>query len=274
MTDPQPTPQEEAAVRRLLREARHDGPVPPEVAARTEQTLASLGAAGPAPSAGPVASVGPAARGGAEHHRRRRAATALLVAAVSVVVVGIGLGQVVSPPDGQESGTAAVDSAGRAARDTPPDRAEAAQERDQGGADAQADTLDPVPSRPAGGAGSGSPTTRPATPVERLALVDDPPAVRESRFARDVRRVRALQQDESPRRSASSGPGRNQGVRRDPAPGFSCERTATGPGRAVAVRYDQAPAVLVLRPPTRATQVADLVECGSGDVVRSLTLRR
>ena len=41
MTDPALPPEQEA-VRGLLAEARHDGPTPPEVVARLDETLASL----------------------------------------------------------------------------------------------------------------------------------------------------------------------------------------------------------------------------------------
>ncbi len=257
MTDRQPTPREEAALRRLLRDARHDGPVPPEVAARTEETLAALGAGG--------RDADPAGHGGPDHHRRRRAATALLVAAVSVVVVGIGVGQVLRPATEQLTGSA-DSSAGEAARDTPPDRA-APQEQ---APDAAAGSDGSVEQ---GGAGarSGS-AVRSGVPVEQLALVAEPPAVSAARFARDVARVRRLQQAERPRRTTLADRGRL--AARDPAPGFTCARADWGAGRVVAVLYEQAPAVLVLRPATRATRVADLVECGSGDVVRSITLTR
>ncbi|VXA91805.1 hypothetical protein [Nocardioides sp. AX2bis] len=277
MPDRDPTPREEAALRRLLRDARHDGPVPPEVAARTEQTLASLGAAHePAPTGTTpteaartgTATTGTAARGGADHHRRRRAATALLVAAVSVVVVGIGLGQVLRPASDQASGSAQSDSAGSAARDTPPDRAGADQENAPERS-AAADTLSELARRDGAARAFGG-----GLAVERLALVADPPAVRETRFARDVRRVRALQQAERRERSSSALGDGSELAPRDPAPGFTCARTDLGAGRPVAVRYQEAPAVLLLRPPTRATQVADLVECGTGEVVRSVTLPR
>lgn len=282
MTDRDPTPREEAALRRLLRDARHDGPVPPAVAARTEETLASLAGDGRADGAGrvadPVEATGPAARGGADHHRRRRAATALLVAAVSVVVVGIGLGQVLRPAGEQES-SAAAGSAGSVARDTPPDRAGAGagadtegapDEESAGGSAAAPDTLSDQARQLEGAARAFGP----GVAVERLALVDDPPAVREARFARDVKTVRALQQAERRVRASADSSDRTELATRDPAPGFTCPRTDVGAGRAVAVRYEDAPAVLVLRPATRATQVADLVECGSGDVIRSVTLPR
>lgn len=261
MPDRDPTPREEAALRRLLRDARHDGPVPPEVAARTEETLASLGGTGHDP-----ASAAPVAHGGADHHRRRRVATGLLVAAVSVVVVGIGTGQVLRPATDQASGSARSESAGSAARDTPPDRAGA----DQQGAQESTDELDTLSERSSTPDGAA----RVDLAVEQLALVDDPPAVQETRFARDVRRVRALELVERRQRSSSAAQDGTGLPPRDPAPGFTCAPADVGPGRPVAVRYEEAPAVLVLRPATRATQVADLVECRSGDVIRSVTLPR
>ena len=44
MTDPTALPPEQEAVRRLLADARHDGPTPPEVVARLDATLAELAA--------------------------------------------------------------------------------------------------------------------------------------------------------------------------------------------------------------------------------------
>lgn len=274
MPDRDPTPREEAALSRLLRDARHDGPVPPDVAARTEETLASLGV-GTTDRTPDRTAAGPGVPEGPDHHRRRRAATALLVAAVSVVVVGIGIGQVVRPAADQASEGAAAGSAGSTARDTPPDRAGNADQESSGEEDAGQDAAAPDALSERSTVREGAARVfRGDVAADRLALVDDPPGVRETRFARDVRRVRALQQDERRTRASSATSDRAELAARTPAPGFSCPRTDVGAGRPVAVRYEGAPAVLVLRPATRATQVADLVECGSGDVIRSVTLPR
>ena len=65
---------------------------------------------------------------------------------------------------------------------------------------------------------------------------------------------------------------------------FVAAADVTGDGRAdvvvtpdvgggpVAVVYDGSPAVLVLRPVEGATQVAALLQCGTGEVLRSVTL--
>jgi hypothetical protein len=78
------TPEQEA-VRRLLAEARHDGPVPPEVVSRLDETLASLVAERASErSLAPVVDLGA---------RRRRLAGIGLLAAAAVVVAGVAIGQ-------------------------------------------------------------------------------------------------------------------------------------------------------------------------------------
>ncbi len=87
------TPQDEE-VRRLLADARHTGPTPPDVVARLDRVLGDL-AQEPDRTA-PVVDLA----------RRRRRVASLLVAAAAVVVVGIGIGQVVSPQSGGEDSQA------------------------------------------------------------------------------------------------------------------------------------------------------------------------
>ena len=86
------TPEQDAAVRRLLGQVRHDEAIPDEVAARLDQTLAGLE---PLHSS-VVADLGAA-------RRRRRNASRLLLAAAAVVVAGVGLGQVVHQTSRGES---------------------------------------------------------------------------------------------------------------------------------------------------------------------------
>ena len=52
-----------------------------------------------------------------------------------------------------------------------------------------------------------------------------------------------------------------------------CAPADWGAGTAVVVTYDGEPAVLVFRPPTGTTQVVDLLQCGTADVLRSTTVR-
>lgn len=83
------TPQEEE-VRRLLADARHTGPTPPEVVARLDSVLEDL--TRESERTAPVVDLA----------RRRRRAASLLVAAAAVVAIGVGVNQVVTPePQGE-----------------------------------------------------------------------------------------------------------------------------------------------------------------------------
>ncbi|WP_416954942.1 hypothetical protein ACNKF0_22500 [Nocardioides sp. T5] len=86
MTESSGLPPEQEAVRRLLADTRHDGPPPPDVVARLDDTLAALRAerAAADTSPGRVVDIG---------SRRRRVAGIGLLAAASVVVAGVALGQ-------------------------------------------------------------------------------------------------------------------------------------------------------------------------------------
>ena len=53
---------------------------------------------------------------------------------------------------------------------------------------------------------------------------------------------------------------------------FACEPAGFGDGTLVPVLYDEMPAVLAYRPPTDDAQVVDLLQCGTGDVLRTTTL--
>lgn len=96
MTDP------DDAVRRLLAEARHDEPLPDDVAARLDGVLADLRAEGPPPRVVDLA---------AARRRRTRIRTGL-VAAAAAVLVGVGLSRV------DLSGLSADSSDAGAASDT------------------------------------------------------------------------------------------------------------------------------------------------------------
>lgn len=90
MTDPELTAAQEQAVRALLAAARHDEPLPADVAARLDATLADLQAEREAGrEAAAPAPVVPLSRAA----RRRRITGAALVAAAAVVVAGVGIGQ-------------------------------------------------------------------------------------------------------------------------------------------------------------------------------------
>jgi hypothetical protein len=106
VSDPELTPDEEQ-VRRLLADARHDEPLPADVADRLDRVLGELREEGrrtPAP-------VDLAAR------RRRRLARNLLVAAAAVVVVGVGIRAVDLEVDGDAGGAGDASSAMESAPD-------------------------------------------------------------------------------------------------------------------------------------------------------------
>lgn len=143
------TPQEEE-VRRLLAEARHTEPTPPDVVARLDRVLGDLST-----EPGRAAPVVDLAR------RRRRAGT-LLVAAAAVVAIGVGLGQIIGLQSGSDSlraGDAGIVSQ---------------KERDAAQPEAQSD-------------GPGKPTGGEAIPLEDSATLD---SVRPDHFADDLASAR------------------------------------------------------------------------------------
>ena len=100
---PQPelTPEQEAAVRRLLAEARHDEPLPADIGDRLDRVLAGLSHDTPDRSSRVVDLAA----------RRRRNAGRLLIAAAAVIVGGFAVGQVIDV-GGTADDSAGSDSAG------------------------------------------------------------------------------------------------------------------------------------------------------------------
>jgi hypothetical protein len=92
---------EEDQIRRLLAEAKHDDPIPPDVAARMDGVIADLRADRP---------VRPTVTSLTAARRRRRART-MLIAAAAVVVAGIGIDQLrgasLTADDGDSAGSSA-----------------------------------------------------------------------------------------------------------------------------------------------------------------------
>jgi hypothetical protein len=98
--EPSLDPSADARIRRLLADARHDEPIPVDVASRLEATLGERGAERQARRDEATAEVVDLAAA-----RRRRTAASLLVAAAAVVVVGVGLGRLFT--DGGAGGATA-----------------------------------------------------------------------------------------------------------------------------------------------------------------------
>ena len=229
----QPLSPREEEVRRLLAEARHTGPTPPEVVARLDRVLDDL--AHEPDRAAPVVDLA----------RRRRRVASLLVAAAAVVVVGIGVAQIVSPESGGESSLASRQQEGANSDEVQPKAGGGAAKSDDGQAPASA---------------------APRDAQEKSALAE----LRRDHLTDDVSKLRRLEvaaqqplTDEAYRAGPRSA---------DQAAGAACGAASWGRGRFVPVSFGGAPAVLVFRRPVGDTQVADVFLCGSSEPVRSVTL--
>ncbi len=239
-------PEQEAAVRRLLAEARATEPVPADVAARLDRVLVGLGEDGfPAAATGHVV---------APPWRRRRAAV-VLVAAAAVVAIGVGVGQIDGIQGGSDSdagggaGDAAVTPSGR------PGLRRGRRRRRRPGGGAQREAVDGgrPGTRPLG---AGRP--RPRGPLHRRRQPAAPGHPRRRRR----RRVRPAHRATSSRPATWSPTGRS-----------SARAAAWGPGVLVPVFFDGTPAVLAYRPVTGESQIVDLLRCGTGESLRSTTLQ-
>ena len=209
-------------MRRLLAEARHDEPIPAEVADRLDRVLAGLARDEPgAPGVAPVVDL--AAR------RRRRNAAALLAGAAAVIVAGFGVGQVIDVgSDSDDAATRArqpqtrtrdrreAAGPGREAAPTPPAAA----------ADDRASSAAPQP-RPTGQRRSHPPLEAPrsATSSDQLDAADAATTAGSAARARRTRR--------SPRSAARRRhPANKYGTRRASSP--RCYDGAPGRARAAA----------------------------------------
>lgn len=169
--------------------------------------------------------------------RRKRRAATLLVAAAAVVVAAVGVGQVVGPDDSGDDSSAAV-------------------HEDEGGAP---DSLrEALPS--AGGS---------ALNQAELAALGPPSRITAKSFAADVRRL----QDRAGVSSEAAGGTMLNGDDLTAADSnFSCGTADYGDGKLMAVYYQGKPAVLAYRAPAGDHQVVDLLQCGSGEPIRSTTI--
>ncbi|WP_418061506.1 hypothetical protein [Pimelobacter simplex] len=266
--DPPLSPAQEAAVRRALAEAGGPEPMPDEVADRLDAVIAGLsaertGSALPPggvpenhPEAPAVIPLDPAAR------RRRTRARVLLGAAAAVAVVAVGIGIA------NDHGVGADDSAATADQLSEKDPARSAE--GAGSADSPDAVQDADPSAPAYGSdgdlGSTSTLEGQAGAAPRRVPTDEPlRTVRVDRLREDLM---ALQRVTLPPAAAADYTGTTLAV----PPDFLCAEASYGPGQLVGVRYDGKPAVVAFRAPVGSTQEAEVLACGTGDVLRSMTL--
>ncbi|GAB3853206.1 hypothetical protein GCM10028801_05450 [Nocardioides maradonensis] len=235
--DAELTPEREAAVRRLLGSvgAAEAPALPGDVADRLDATLADLVAerAGSSPSPEePLAPVVPLSS------RRRRTFAALFVAAAAVVVAGIGV-PLLHDDSASTQQTASSDNAvsrapsnGVAATAPRPDRHTF--DKTEAGAVAMGESRF---------AASGSVT------LHRHTL------------RADLLRLRRRVPPETYRSTTVHA-----------ARGFTCAHAAFGRGFLIGSRYAGAPAVVAFRAPAGSTQVAEVLQCGTATVLRSITL--
>ena len=262
MTESSGLPPDQEAVRRLLADARHTAPPPPEVVARLDDTLASLVSERSAGSTAGSTAEG-TAEGNVAHDdrspsrvvdlgsRRRRIAGIGLLAAASVVVAGVAIGQAL-PRGGSDD--AAESSAGAAQSDT-----SLAESGEAGGSGADSSTGsgsdqggDPGASEPAPESAKSSQAT-PYAGMPRL-----------SSAAADLEdQVLALRDAGATRRQ--------QLATLDALRGCDVPR----PGRAaalVAADVDGRPGVVVFRRPLGDAQGVELYVCGDPAPARTITL--
>lgn len=251
--DPGLDPGREAALRRLLADARETGPPPPEVTARLDDALAALGR-GEEPTGG-AAPVVPL--------RRRRVRRALLAAGAvaATVVVAVPVTMEITGQRDDGAPTSAVEGTGEGGR-----------EGAGGGAPDAADQGPPADSAP-----SRPPASAPSP--RRWPPGDWPPGVRQHLVPPQT----GPQADsDATRGQVGASSGRElllspsdfdeqvtalvQDGGWGPAPQARCG--APNQGRAIAVRYDGALGALRLVPDENAVR-AQLYVCGRDGVVRA-----
>ena len=253
MSEPSGLPPEQEAVRRLLADARHDGPPPPDVVARLDETLASLTAervsertATPATehddrSPGRVVDLG---------SRRRRVAGIGLLAAASVVVAGVAIGQALPRGGNDSSESSAGSQSDSSLAESPEAGGSSADSSTSSGADQGDDSG--AASEPAPESLKSSPAT-PFAGVPSLSTTD------------------ADLDDQLLALRAEGATRRQQLATLDALRGCDVPR----PGRAaalVAAEVDGRTGVVVFRRPVDQAQGVELYVCGEAVPVRTITL--
>ncbi|WP_370289318.1 hypothetical protein [Nocardioides sp.] len=260
-------PATEDAVRRTLAASGGPETTPPEVVARLDDTIAALTAersaesvARPSDPEAVVLDLDDAARA------RRTRLRWLLGAAAAVVVIGIGGGLL-----GDGAGTGNDASTASDSSDSAPQRAESAQEPPANlgslreDADSAGGVTDTTKDLRESAAASSSPDRQ---------LAGAPRRVDDGSPLRDVRADRLRADLVALRGVLPQAPADYRGITLLAPADFVCEPGGFGAGRLVGVRYDGVPAVVAFRAPVGSTQVAEVLACGTGDVLRSTTLPR
>jgi hypothetical protein len=232
---PELTPDQESDVRRLLADARHDGPIPPEVGERLDRVLAGLSDDEPgSPPVAPVIDL--AAR------RRRRNAAALLAGAAAVIVAGFAIGQ------GLDVGNSADDSAASSG-DAVADRSKAASDSGGGGVGLQGESAEPSNAGP-------SPVTGPTFLRLRSAHLESDLANQLGKPLDDSNAVR------SPSAESYAALGCSAPV---PANKYSLSELYPA-------LFDGRPAVVAVAPPTAGQQRAEVLSCDTAATLATASI--
>jgi len=239
MPDDDLTPEQDQ-VRRMLADARHTDPIPPDVADRLDEVLAGL-----RESHEDVPFLRPSAADAAAAHRRRNVRN-WLVAAAAVVVVGVGINQVdwsgmTVSGDGADSSASdagAAPEAGANDVDTPSGADQRYQARGRmARLNLTAENFGGRVAQFRRGGDDGESESAPEVPADGAHLTSSGAAL-------------DYWQDYSP----------------------LCDVGDLGRGYVVPVKYDGERAWLVFRKPEGESQVVDLFLCGQDQPTRSITL--
>lgn len=254
-------PSREATLRRVLADSAGPEPLPPHVATRLDGVLAGLveeriPTVSHPEGHGVVVPLDAAAR------RRRLRVRVLLGAAAAVVAIGVGVGAInVVTPQGSDDVSAANEMA-----EEDPARS------DEGGAvadsDAKTERQDAGEAPPE--AAAPTDTTDELTSGLRVPprrIVSEGP-LREVRADRLREDLVALQHVTLPRAAEADYAEPTLTAPAD----FMCEPAAFGHGYLVGVEYAGQSAVVAFREPVGSTQAAEVLACGTGDVLHSTTL--
>ncbi|HVK28274.1 MAG TPA: hypothetical protein VM575_08030 [Nocardioides sp.] len=248
-------------MRRTLAAAGGPEPIPAGVSARLDGVIEDLVADRAASGAtvshpenpGIVVPLDAAAR------RRRVRVRALLGAAAAVVAVGVGAGIITNDTGGDGDGDAATATSDEApARDG--QAAGLADDRDQPGSDYLQSEQD--------SAKAVSPSAAPEASSADLKRVTVDEALRKVRPGHLREDLVALQHYSLPHPAAADY---SRATLTAPAD-FMCEPTDFGSGYLVGVLYDGRPAVVAFREPVGSNQAAEVLACGTGDVLHSTIL--
>lgn len=246
------SPAQEAAVRRALAEAGGPEPMPGEIVDRLDTVIAGLAAERSAPEISHpedhrVLPLDAAAR-------RRRVRARILLAAAAVVVAGaVGAGII------NDRGEDALTAADQTSDDDPArsDGADAKSSLDSAGSASEDEATQ----------GAAEPEAAPDIVVEPRRIVTDEP-VREVRAGNLREDLVALQHSTLPHPAAAD----YSGATLTAPSSFMCEPAIFGNGYLVGILYDGKPAIAAFREPVGETQAAEVLACGTGDVLHSTTL--